>query len=139
MVTILSILELHVSEFWTQLVIDWIPFPDPVTSIPCVYVCSHFITIGLCLSTFLSHFSLPFIFLHPYFLCVKDDKRMERVKRRLDELELVQNNIKLMNELLSHYRPESGEEEKLLLQVHTCTIYCTVLSSMYCIGHVGDQ
>ena len=42
---------------------------------------------------------------------------MERVKRRLDELELVQNNIKLMNELMSHYRPESGEEEKLLLQV----------------------
>ena len=42
---------------------------------------------------------------------------MERMKRRLDELELVQNNIKLMNELMSHYKPDS--EEKLLLQVYT--------------------
>ena len=44
---------------------------------------------------------------------------MERMKRRLDELELVQNNIKLMNELMSHYKPDS--EEKLLLQVYTYT------------------
>ena len=43
---------------------------------------------------------------------------MERLKRRLGELELVQNNIKLMNELLSHYKPgTSGTEEKQLLEV----------------------
>ena len=47
----------------------------------------------------------------------QDDKRMERMKKRLDELELVQNNIKLMNELLSHYRPDSGDQERLLLEV----------------------
>ena len=39
------------------------------------------------------------------------------MKRRLDELELVQNNVRLMNELLSHFRPESGEDERLLLKV----------------------
>ena len=54
------------------------------------------------------------------WLCVcvcQDEKRMERMKRRLDELELVQNNVRLMNELLSHFRPESGEDERLLLKV----------------------
>ena len=44
---------------------------------------------------------------------------MERMKRRLDELELVQNNIKLMNELLSHYKSNSGTQERLLLEVYT--------------------
>ena len=42
---------------------------------------------------------------------------MERMKRRLDELELIQNNVRLMNELLSHFRPESGEDERQLLKV----------------------
>ena len=42
---------------------------------------------------------------------------MERLKQRLDELELIQNNIKLLNELLSHYRPDSREDEKLLIKV----------------------
>ncbi len=36
---------------------------------------------------------------------------MERLKKRLGELELIQNNTKLLNELLSHYKPESGSEE----------------------------
>ena len=48
---------------------------------------------------------------------------MERVKQRLDELEVVQNNIKLMNELMSHYKPESGEQEGQLLEVYTCNVY----------------
>ena len=41
------------------------------------------------------------------------------MKRRLDELEVVQNNVRLMNELLSHFKPDSGEEERQLLKVHT--------------------
>ena len=46
---------------------------------------------------------------------------MEKMQKRLDELELVQNNIKLMNELLSHYRPDSGDQERQLLQVSLCS------------------
>lgn len=42
---------------------------------------------------------------------------MDKLKKRLDDLELIQNNIKLLNELLSHYRPESSEHEKQLIQV----------------------
>lgn len=57
------------------------------------------------------------VFSNVYMCVSKDEKRMERMKRRLDELELVQNNVKLMNELLSHYKSDSGEEEKLLLKV----------------------
>ena len=65
---------------------------------------------------------------------IKDDKRMERMKRRLDELELVQNNIKLMNELMSHYKPNSGDQEKQLLLVdpplHSTFTVCIHMSSM---------
>jgi len=47
----------------------------------------------------------------------KDDKRMDRLKKKLEELEMIQNNIKLLNELLAHYNPDSGETEKLLMKV----------------------
>lgn len=47
---------------------------------------------------------------------------MDKLKKRLDDLELIQNNIKLLNELLSHYRPESSEHEKQLIQV--CLLAC---------------
>ena len=49
---------------------------------------------------------------------------MTRLQKRLDELELIQNNTKLLSELLSHYKPDTGgEHEKLLIMVctvHTC-------------------
>lgn len=45
---------------------------------------------------------------------------MERLKKRLEELELIQNNTKLLGELLAHYKPEGGsEEERALIKVHT--------------------
>ena len=45
---------------------------------------------------------------------------MTRLQKRLEELELIQNNTKLLNELLSHYKPDAGrEQEKLLIMVHT--------------------
>ena len=47
----------------------------------------------------------------------RDDKRMQKLQKRLDELELVQNNVKLLSELLSHYKPEAGEQERLLIDV----------------------
>ena len=51
------------------------------------------------------------------YVCLQDEKRMETMQRRLDELELIQNNVRLMNELLSHYKPDSGDQERQLLQV----------------------
>ena len=51
-------------------------------------------------------------------LCLtQDEKRMDKLKKRLDDLELIRNNIKLLSELLSHYRPESSDHEKQLIQV----------------------
>lgn len=47
----------------------------------------------------------------------RDDKRMQRLQKRLEELELIQNNIKLLSELLSHYTLQSGEHEKALIKV----------------------
>ena len=48
----------------------------------------------------------------------QDEKRMEKLKKRLDELETIQNNIKLLTELLAHYKPDSSAEgEKALMQV----------------------
>ena len=47
----------------------------------------------------------------------RDDKRMQKLQKRLDELELVQNNVKLLSELLSHYKTDSGEHERVLIDV----------------------
>ena len=47
----------------------------------------------------------------------RDDKRMQKLQKRLDELELVQNNVKLLSELLSHYKQNSGDHEKGLIDV----------------------
>lgn len=73
-----------------------------------------------------------------FVMLEKDEKRMDRLKRRLDELELVQNNVKLMNELLSHYKPESGLEEKQLLEVsREVFVLESVLSKfLYLVIHV---
>ena len=47
----------------------------------------------------------------------RDDKRMQKLQKRLDELELVQNNVKLLSGLLSHYKPEAGDQERLLIDM----------------------
>lgn len=44
---------------------------------------------------------------------------MEKLKKRLDDLELINNNIKLLNEMLSHYKPEvAAEHEKSIIEVN---------------------
>ena len=60
---------------------------------------------------------------------MKDEKRMEKLKKRLDELELITNNVKLLNEMLSHYKPESAaEHEKQIIEVNFVTImFCLIL------------
>ena len=47
----------------------------------------------------------------------RDDKRMQRLQKRLGELELIQNNMKLLSELLAHYSSASGEQETSLIKV----------------------
>eukprot|EP00731_Ephydatia_muelleri_P029239 Em0020g883a len=46
----------------------------------------------------------------------RDEKRMDKLKKRLDELDTIQNNIRLLTELLAHYKPDSGDGEKALMQ-----------------------
>lgn len=47
----------------------------------------------------------------------RDDKRMQKLQKRIEEVELIQNNIKLLNELLAHLSEESGEQERQLVEV----------------------
>ena len=47
----------------------------------------------------------------------RDDKRMQKLQKRLDELELVQNNVKLLGELLSHFKTDSSQQERGLIDV----------------------
>ena len=42
---------------------------------------------------------------------------MEKLQKRLEQLELISNNTKLLSELLAHYGAASGEQEKLLMKV----------------------
>lgn len=46
----------------------------------------------------------------------RDEKRMEKLQKRLEQLELISNNTKLLSELLAHYGAASGEQEKLLMK-----------------------
>ena len=42
---------------------------------------------------------------------------MEKLKKRLDDLELINNNVKLLNEMLSHFKPDAPEHEKQIIEV----------------------
>ncbi|XP_019853542.1 PREDICTED: ADP-ribosylation factor-binding protein GGA1-like [Amphimedon queenslandica] len=46
----------------------------------------------------------------------RDEKRMEKLKKRLDDLELINNNVKLLNEMLSHFKPDAPEHEKQIIE-----------------------
>ena len=43
---------------------------------------------------------------------------MEKLKKRLDDLELINNNVKLLNEMLSHYKTDASDHEKQIIEVH---------------------
>ena len=47
----------------------------------------------------------------------RDEKRMQKLQKRLEDVELIQNNVKLLNELLSHLKEDSAEVEKQLINV----------------------
>ncbi|XP_030839813.1 ADP-ribosylation factor-binding protein GGA1 isoform X1 [Strongylocentrotus purpuratus] len=53
----------------------------------------------------------------------EDEKRLEKVSRRTNELESCNNNVKLLNEMLTHYREgyTSPEERELMKELYlTC-------------------
>ncbi len=56
----------------------------------------------------------------------RDEKRMQKLQKRLEEVELIQNNVKLLNELLIHLKEDSGAQEKLLIEVQD-VILCMFL------------
>ena len=47
----------------------------------------------------------------------RDEKRMQKLQKRMEDVELIQNNVKLLNELLTHMQDDSGEQERLLVEV----------------------
>lgn len=47
----------------------------------------------------------------------RDEKRMQKLQKRTEDVELIQNNVKLLNELLIHLRDDCGEHERLLIEV----------------------
>ena len=47
----------------------------------------------------------------------RDEKRMQKLQKRMEDVELIQNNVKLLNELLTHMQNDSGEQERLLVEV----------------------
>ncbi|XP_019615671.1 PREDICTED: ADP-ribosylation factor-binding protein GGA3-like isoform X1 [Branchiostoma belcheri] len=47
----------------------------------------------------------------------EDSDRMERVSRRMNQLEEVNNNVRLLNEMLAHYKPnEASDSEKEVMK-----------------------
>ena len=59
---------------------------------------------------------------------------MDKLKKRLDELETIQNNIRLLTELLAHYKPDSGDGEKALMQVLSQGKSCIRAECVYFLG-----
>ena len=48
----------------------------------------------------------------------EDEKKTEKVARRMNELESCNNNVKLLNEMLAHYQPGvTSEQERELMKV----------------------
>ena len=47
----------------------------------------------------------------------RDEKRMQKLQKRMTEVDLIENNVKLLNELLLHLKEDSGEQERLLIEV----------------------
>ena len=57
----------------------------------------------------------------------RDEKRMQKLQKRLEEVELIQNNVKLLNELLIHMKEDAGEEEKSLMEVFHSSFFSSLL------------
>lgn len=48
----------------------------------------------------------------------KDAERMEKVSKRVQQIETVSNNVKLLSEMLAHYQPgNSSESDRDIMKV----------------------
>lgn len=52
------------------------------------------------------------------WLCVQDDARVQKMTKRMHTLEEVNNNVKLLSEMLSHYdQDRSSDADRDLMKV----------------------
>ena len=64
---------------------------------------------------------------NPFFFVIllsvfQDSERIEKVSRRMQELEVVENNIKVLTEMLAYYSPGSANQsEKDIMKVQLVT------------------
>ena len=58
---------------------------------------------------------------------------MDKLKKRLDDLDTIENNIKLLNDLLSQYSTSSSEDERQLVKVSKKDLI--LLSSCFSLAH----
>lgn len=63
---------------------------------------------------------------------LKDEARIQKVTKRMHTLEEVNNNVKLLNEMLVHYSKEdSSEADRELMKVGlSCSFFLAVLESV---------
>ena len=77
----------------------------------CVFVCEWvFVWVWVCVCVLVC-------------LCVlvlQDEKRMEKLQKRLGELEEVQQNVKVLSEMLDHHSKEAGSESDKQLMTELC-------------------
>lgn len=59
-----------------------------------------------------------FSFLFSYFILSQDEVRTQKATKQKSTLEAVNNNVKLLNEMLAHFNPEdSTDGDKELIRV----------------------
>lgn len=58
----------------------------------------------------------------------KDELKVEKISARINELELMNNNIKLLNDMLLNYNPNiTSDSEKETIKVPTLTQIMTIM------------
>lgn len=59
-------------------------------------------------------------------LCVQDEVRVQKISKRMNTLEEVDNNVKLLGEMLSHYDKErSTDADRELIKVRSDSTHLT--------------
>lgn len=70
----------------------------------------------------------------PFFIVVpQETERTEKVSRRVQQLETVSNNVKLLSEMLNNHNPESStESDKEIMKVRKIVVCLCVCVRMHC-------
>lgn len=68
---------------------------------------------------------------HVSVYTLKDEARIQKVTKRMHTLEEVNNNVKLLNEMLVHYsKEESSEADRELMKVGLSCCFPEILQSV---------